>query len=254
LRYILGKERWQLQACFLNLIALVFSQFAWIIYKFLATGSIFVERTTHFGLLQFSLSNFNFYLNTWSVLFFPIIAWTPLLVFAVRKKNTSTLDSHALSYLLFLTATFLASVFFYQWQEARFTIFFLPLVMIVSLAVLDRNLSQGIPLAAYFGALLLGCIFSAAPTIDLMRPKFRAYLSKMVEIETWKSNNFVSVALDARSEDLAKNNPCFSFEQSSNRFSIAPECNNYINRNLLHYLNYKAHVQFYTRTYLREAS
>jgi len=80
-----------------------------------------------FSLINFNFENFYFYLNTWTWLIGPTIVLSLLIIAFIKLRNFNIFTVYIFSLFTF----YAISIFFYSWQESRFSYFLTILSFIV---------------------------------------------------------------------------------------------------------------------------
>jgi hypothetical protein len=95
-----------------------------------------------FGLINLSLNNMYFYLNTWAWLIGPIF-FILLITFSFLRFNLKTKNLFSY-YVTALFSIYGVSIFFYNWQESRFSYFLTVLSFIIFALTLSKVSSLGL--------------------------------------------------------------------------------------------------------------
>lgn len=141
----------------------------------------------NFGLLELNTHMFGFYLRTWGYYFLPFI-----LFFAIFRKfkivwNSGLVTLSAAAIVLLFALLCLS----YQWQEARFTYYFWPWLMIVLFAVIRLSSIDG---ARLMPELMLLLVF-VVPS-NYWNPSFRQMW--ISPVDHWAGAYFQSVPTDRK--------------------------------------------------------
>jgi hypothetical protein len=90
-----------------------------------------------FELIVFSLKNLMFYVNTWSWLLAPI--FLSGLYFVIIKKVKIVKKEVFKWYLITLSTIYATSIFFYDWQESRFSYFLVALLFVLFIVIISKE-------------------------------------------------------------------------------------------------------------------
>lgn len=114
------------------------------------------------ALISINFNNLNFYLNTWGWLLAPVLISSTIYLIITKKSNLN-LNSFTL-YIFTLTLLYALSIFFYNWQESRFS-YFLVGIFYICLAILVESekrkwLTNLLAFMVISLALIFGSIFT----------------------------------------------------------------------------------------------
>jgi hypothetical protein len=96
----------------------------WLIYKYILFGDIFYSKVTQFGLIDPNLNSLSYYgFNSLAIFGFITI---PIILVLIVKFKSFWLEKHLLSIFIGIIITFTLWIVFYEWNDRRFLLYFIP--------------------------------------------------------------------------------------------------------------------------------
>lgn len=140
----------------IGLIAGILLRQLW--YKFIDHAS----TPNQLSLIDFNLANFNFYVNTWGWLIAPLLFL--YLIFYLFLKKIKIRKNLFSNFIISLTLVYSAAIFFYDWQESRFSYFLVGILFICfSIIVSGENrkpMLNTLGVASISIALIFGSVYT----------------------------------------------------------------------------------------------
>lgn len=239
--YAIRQKSWNLMLfSLLNGGISLFGEIMWRGFKLYHFGSFSMTQVSHFELLRLSFQNALFYKHVWAVFFMPLLISVLILSAQLRvPKGWFSSFSHQLIFLIVLL--FMVFLFVYQWQESRFTSFFLPLVFLLGFSLLDYSSRSSLPIAVR-GLLVFAVGYTAmTPTDNLMGPNFSMYMKNLGSPSVVWGDNYLAQL--SRAKPLARfaEMPCLGRARDGS-FVPSVDCDAYVYRNLARYRNFRRSI------------
>ncbi len=234
------KRKWSLMLRALEVFFTAASlHIVWMIFKKLHFGSFFASKVSQFSLLEFSLKNTEFYINVWGVFYFSLfVLFLLLLPFISLKKTSDILSKFShLSFLAITSVMYLCAIYFYQWQESRFSTYGFIFVLLSGIYLLDLSTRKSQHLSYWIIVCVVCSYVSCVSTKNLMNPKFENYWDKLTNpYEALQSTYFSKISTDKVGNRYVKDKRCLTKNKEN---KIRPGCDKYVYRNIIHYTSYK---------------
>lgn len=236
---VMTRDLKSFQCAVLNLVLPGAAQVSWMLYKFIHFGDPTATQVNHFSLLKFSFANFHYYSHVWLIFFFPLICTGMILLpfYKLEIRSYRSFLNLEVVFLAVVNLLFVLSIFFYQWQESRFTTYFLSTAAIFGYLVLHQA-TKKIPTFAFLLVSFLNIFLAAVPTNDLMRPKFYSYIENVFKLESILHRNFLAQLFAADQVHRLSNIDCIE-KRSGADLQVKEGCDHYIYNNLIRYLHYR---------------
>ncbi len=213
-------------------------ELVWRTIKFFHFGSFNATHVSHFGLLKLSLENLSFYGHVWPILFAPLIGAAVVLAPFARRPRIAPTARWPLAYCGAVVAMYASFVFIYQWQESRFTTYFLGIAFLCGALALEGVVKETTPRLAFVLAIGVACYLAVIPTNDLMRPTRAAYLHAATHPSEMLGQTLFAELRKMQPVTRFVNDPCLGAPSLTGE-PILPGCDPYTYRNFQRYLFFR---------------